>query len=83
MPAKGSRAAHDNRKVCCQLPKIRSSCNNEEDFRLLAMKAEGIRRRLHTFASENHLLNDKERLARTSEHLAELLMARWKGQAER
>ena len=47
------------------------------------MKTEDIRRRLHTFASESHLLNDKERLARTSEHLAEQLMARRKGQAER
>lgn len=83
MPAKGSRAAHDNRKVCCQLPEIRSSLNNEEDFRLLAMKTEGIRRRLHTFASEIHLLNAKEWLARTSGHLAEQLMARRKGQAER
>ena len=36
-----------------------------------------------TFASEIHLLNDKEWLARTSEHLAEQLMARRKGQAER
>jgi hypothetical protein len=55
----------------------------EEDFRLLAMKTEVIRRRLHTFASEIHLLNAKERLAITSEHLAEQLMARRKGQAER
>jgi len=38
----------------------------EEDFRLLAMKTEVIRRRLHTFASENHPQNAKEWLARTS-----------------
>ena len=47
------------------------------------MKTEAIRRRFHTFASEIHLLNDKEWLARTSEHLAEQLMERRKGQAER
>jgi hypothetical protein len=38
----------------------------EEDFRLLAMKTEVIRRRLHTFASENHPQNAKEWLSRTS-----------------
>ena len=36
-----------------QLPEIRSSCNNEEDFSLLAMNTEAIRRQPFTFASEN------------------------------
>ena len=34
-----------------QLPEIRSSCNNEEDFSLLAMNTEAIRQRHVTFAS--------------------------------
>jgi hypothetical protein len=54
-----------------QLPEIRSSCNNEEDFSLLAMNTEAIRQRHVTFASLKSPKDSKERLARHSPPLAE------------